>query len=78
MPQPLLTIGELSKRTGVAPSALRYYEELGLIPRALRASGQRRYEISAVRLVGMILRRLSIQPCRPYGNTPIADYEHTT
>jgi DNA-binding transcriptional MerR regulator len=55
MPQPLLTIGELSERTGVAPSALRYYEELGLMPPALRASGQRRYEASAVKLVGMIL-----------------------
>ena len=27
-----LSIGELAKRTGVATSALRYYEELGLIP----------------------------------------------
>ena len=26
-----LTVGELADRTGVAPSALRYYEELGLI-----------------------------------------------
>ncbi len=55
MPPPLLTIGELSKCTGVAPSALRYYEDLGLMPRALRASGQRRYETSAIKLVGMIL-----------------------
>jgi DNA-binding transcriptional MerR regulator len=55
MSQPLLTIGELSKRTGVAPSALRYYEELGLMPPALRVSRQRRYRTSAVQLVGMIL-----------------------
>jgi len=26
-----LTIGELAHRTGLAPSALRYYEELGLL-----------------------------------------------
>ncbi len=49
------TIGELSTRTGVAPSALRYYEELGLMPPALRVSGQRRYGEDAVELVGAIL-----------------------
>jgi DNA-binding transcriptional MerR regulator len=50
-----LTIGELAKRTGVATSALRYYEELGLIPTPVRVSGQRRYPESAVGLVGTIL-----------------------
>ena len=50
-----LTIGELAKRTGVATSALRYYEELGLIAAPVRVSGQRRYPRSAVGLVGMIL-----------------------
>jgi DNA-binding transcriptional MerR regulator len=50
-----LTIGELAKRTGVATSALRYYEELGLIPAPVRVSGQRRYPESAVGLVGTIL-----------------------
>src|SRR4030095_13452706 len=50
-----LTIGELAKRTGVATSALRYYEELGLLPPPGRVSGQRRYPTSAVGLVGVIL-----------------------
>jgi DNA-binding transcriptional MerR regulator len=50
-----MTIGELAERTGVATSALRYYEELGLIPAPVRVSGQRRYPKSAVGLVGMIL-----------------------
>jgi DNA-binding transcriptional MerR regulator len=50
-----LTIGELAKRTGLATSALRYYEELGLLPAPGRVSGQRRYPESAVGLVGMIL-----------------------
>ena len=50
-----LTIGELAKRTGVATSALRYYEELGLLPAPGRVSGQRRYPESAVGLVGVIL-----------------------
>jgi MerR family redox-sensitive transcriptional activator SoxR len=55
MADPQLTIGELAKRTGVATSALRYYEELGLIPAPGRVWGQRRYPESAVALVGVIL-----------------------
>jgi MerR family redox-sensitive transcriptional activator SoxR len=51
----LLTIGELACRTGVSTSALRYYEELGLLPAPARISGQRRYPESAARLVGAIL-----------------------
>ena len=54
-PGGLLTIGELAGRTGVTTSALRYYEELGLIPAPARISGQRRYPESAARLVGAIL-----------------------
>ncbi|MFI6177959.1 MerR family transcriptional regulator [Nonomuraea sp. NPDC051191] len=50
-----LTIGELAERTGVATSALRYWEELGLIPEPERVSGQRRYPPSAVELVAAIL-----------------------
>jgi DNA-binding transcriptional MerR regulator len=55
MSERLLTIGELARRTGVATSALRYYEELGLLPAPARVAGQRRYPESAVGLVGMIL-----------------------
>jgi DNA-binding transcriptional MerR regulator len=55
VPDQLLTIGELAHRTGVAPSALRYYEELGLVAPALRVSGQRRYDASAIERVGMIV-----------------------
>jgi DNA-binding transcriptional MerR regulator len=51
----LLTIGELARRAGVATSALRYYEELGLLPAPARISGQRRYPESAVGLVGIVL-----------------------
>jgi DNA-binding transcriptional MerR regulator len=50
-----LTIGELAHRTGVATSALRYWEELGLLPPPARVSGQRRYPPSAMGLVGLIL-----------------------
>lgn len=51
----LLSIGELAKRTGVATTALRYYDELGLVRPAARASGRRRYAASAVAEVGVIL-----------------------
>src|SRR5215218_5893867 len=55
MSERLLTIGELARRAGVATSALRYWEELGLLPAPARISGQRRYPESAVALVGAIL-----------------------
>lgn len=55
MPDERLTIGELASRTGLATSALRYWEEFGLLPPAARVSGQRRYPPSAVGLVGMIV-----------------------
>jgi DNA-binding transcriptional MerR regulator len=51
----LLTIGELAQRTGVARSALRYYEELDILQPNYRRSGQRRYDEAAVALVGAIL-----------------------
>jgi DNA-binding transcriptional MerR regulator len=51
----LLSIGELAARTGVAVTALRYYDELGLVRPQRRASGQRRYAESAVRAVGVVL-----------------------
>jgi MerR family redox-sensitive transcriptional activator SoxR len=43
-----LTIGEVARRVGLRTSALRYYEEAGLIEPAARVSGQRRYEPSTV------------------------------
>jgi DNA-binding transcriptional MerR regulator len=52
---PLLSIGELAERTGVPATTLRYYDELGLVRPAGRASGRRRYTASTVRDVGMIL-----------------------
>jgi MerR family redox-sensitive transcriptional activator SoxR len=52
--QDALTIGELAARSGVAPSALRYYERLGLI-RARRTTGnQRRYDRITLRRVAFI------------------------
>jgi DNA-binding transcriptional MerR regulator len=51
----LLSIGELAEHTGVAATALRYYDELGLVRPTLRESGRRRYAASAVAQVGVIL-----------------------
>jgi DNA-binding transcriptional MerR regulator len=51
----LLSIGELAERTGVPTSALRYYDELGLVrPTARDSAGRRRYAASAAQAVGVI------------------------
>lgn len=39
-----MEIGELSRRTGLSPSAIRYYEQERLIPRAERRSGRRVFD----------------------------------
>lgn len=49
-----LTISELSARSGAAPSALRYYEELGLISAGRTAGNQRRYPRHVLRRVAFI------------------------
>ena len=50
----MLTIGQLSSRSGLATSALRYYEELGLIRSERTAGGQRRYPRAALRRVAFV------------------------
>jgi MerR family redox-sensitive transcriptional activator SoxR len=52
--QPELTIGALSERTGVSPSALRFYEDQGLIHAARSGGGQRRYARATLRRVSFI------------------------
>lgn len=52
--QESLTIGQLSERSGVAPSALRYYERLGLIRAARTGGNQRRYARTELRRVAFI------------------------
>jgi MerR family redox-sensitive transcriptional activator SoxR len=49
-----LTIGELSRRSGVAPSALRFYEDQGLIFSLRTTGNQRRYERSTLRRVAFV------------------------
>jgi MerR family redox-sensitive transcriptional activator SoxR len=52
--QDALLIGELAKRAGVATSAIRYYESIGLMPEPYRVSGQRRYGDDALARLGFI------------------------
>jgi MerR family redox-sensitive transcriptional activator SoxR len=47
-----LTVGQLSARSGVAVSALRFYEEQGLIASRQTAGNQRRYPRAVLRRVG--------------------------
>ena len=53
-PRATLTIGQLSQRSGVATSALRYYEDLGLIGSERSAGNQRRYPQHVLRRVAFI------------------------
>jgi MerR family redox-sensitive transcriptional activator SoxR len=40
----MLTIGEVAARSGLRPSAIRYYESEGILPEPERVSGRRRYD----------------------------------
>jgi MerR family transcriptional regulator, redox-sensitive transcriptional activator SoxR len=49
-----LSIGEVARRTGLRTSALRYYEDAGILPKPTRVSGQRRYDADIVRRVDLL------------------------
>ena len=51
----LLTIGEVSRRSGVASSALRFYEQRGLIDSERAGSGHRRYARPVLRRIAFIV-----------------------
>jgi MerR family transcriptional regulator, redox-sensitive transcriptional activator SoxR len=51
----LLTIGEVSRRSGVAASALRYYEDRDLIRSVRTGSGHRRYARPVLRRIAFIV-----------------------
>ena len=48
------SIGALAHQTGVKPSALRYYESIGILSAPQRVGGQRRYEAKAFDIVRFI------------------------
>lgn len=51
----VLTIGEVAKRSGTATSALRFYEEQGLIHSERNDAGHRRYPRAVIRRVAFIV-----------------------
>jgi MerR family mercuric resistance operon transcriptional regulator len=62
-----LSIGELSRRAGVAVDTIRYYEKLGIIPKPARTGGgHRTYGGEAIRALGLV------RTCRSLG-FPLAD-----
>ena len=50
-----LTIGEVSRRSGVAASALRFYEDRGLITSEREGSGHRRYPRTVLRRIAFVV-----------------------
>ena len=50
----VLTIGELAARSGVSPSALRFYERQGLIAARRTDGNQRRYDRATLRRVALV------------------------
>ncbi|HXY08454.1 MAG TPA: MerR family transcriptional regulator [Terriglobales bacterium] len=58
---PLLTISEVASQIGLRPSAIRYYEQIGILPPAQRINRQRRYDMTA------LYRLIVIQKARRTG-----------
>ena len=53
----LMTIGEVARKAGIATSAVRYYERVGLLTADARRSGHRRYRVDTLRrlvFIGML------------------------
>lgn len=50
----LLSIGEVARLTGKPASAIRYYEDVGLLPSPVRVSGKRRYDAGVVRTLAVV------------------------
>lgn len=63
MTTPLLTISEVARRSGVAASALRYYDSRGLIHSERAGSGHRRYPRSVLRRIAFIVFAQRIGLC---------------
>ncbi len=80
--QDVLTIGDLARRTGLSVSAIRFYEEKGLVASFRTAGGQRRFFRSAIRRLsfaliaqqlGLTLPQIAAELANlPEGRTPTA------
>jgi len=51
-----LSISEVAKQMGLRPSAIRYYEQIGILPPAHRVSGQRRYDVTVLHRLALVRR----------------------
>ena len=51
-----LTISQVAEQVRLRPSAIRYYEQVGLLPPAQRLSGQRRYDAKVLYRLAIIQR----------------------
>ena len=49
-----LSIGDVARKAGLRPSALRYYEKAGLIARQLRVNGRRQYDPAVFNTLAVI------------------------
>ena len=77
---PLLTIGELARRTGLSVSAIRFYETKGLVQAVRTAGNQRRFPRSDIRRLSfaLIAQQLGLSLVQieealsalPHGRTP--------
>jgi MerR family redox-sensitive transcriptional activator SoxR len=53
---PQLYISEVARQVGLRPSAIRYYEQIGLLPPAERRGNQRRYDTTVLYRLAIIQR----------------------
>ncbi|HXP47591.1 MAG TPA: MerR family transcriptional regulator [Terriglobales bacterium] len=51
-----MTISTVARQVGLQSSAIRYYEQIGLLPRAQRISGQRRYDTTVLHRLAVVQR----------------------
>jgi DNA-binding transcriptional MerR regulator len=51
-----LSISEVARRAGTSASAIRYYEQIGVLKPARRTSGQQRYDLAAVHRLAVVCR----------------------
>lgn len=83
---PMLSVTEVSRRSGFAASALRFYEERGLVSASRSSSGRRQYERSVLRRlafiraasnIGLTLEEIAAELATlPTGRTPTkADWQ---
>jgi MerR family redox-sensitive transcriptional activator SoxR len=49
-----MPISDVARRFGLRPSALRYYERIGIVPPPRRVNGRRRYDLEALRRLAVI------------------------